>query len=503
MKYSEKLAARIASEGVIEVAKSMGITPLALAVICRENNIPWPGLSGKLLTASKSRAVKPTTEPLQIPMPTEADLKNGYLGLTRQTLYDLVWSHPGTKLAAAWGLSDVGLSKVCKKHNIPRPGLGYWARIQNGYKEKKRHLPNQTEADKEVWITVGRKGNIAVSGSDSTRFEFYKRRYEDLDENQAAQADELYTLESTYPAILVEDEVPEYHKLVDKTRRSLLKAKVDERKLVRPAAKGTLLCYIAPESIDRACRVLNTLIHALEARGWKPRINVTEKVIREREYWGGRYHDPVIQTDNRTVVEILGETVEFELSEKSAQKVHTITEAEAKKQNKSYWGYDRKEYSYHPTGNLTLKIKSSGRGLARCSWSDGKTQRLEEILGSFIRGIIDAAVDLRSGKLFEEACERRWAEERRKQEEHDRLIRNENARLEQLSKDLKSWEWACRVRAFVEAVRAEAVARGETTERGAGVGDWLYWTTKVAEREDPLWDEKLPEYLTYGQRNNY
>jgi hypothetical protein len=48
--------------------------------------------------------------------------------LTRQALYDLVWSMPMTKLAESLGLSDVGLAKICDRHRVPTPQRGYWAK---------------------------------------------------------------------------------------------------------------------------------------------------------------------------------------------------------------------------------------------------------------------------------------------------------------------------------------------------------------------------------------
>jgi hypothetical protein len=42
--------------------------------------------------------------------------------LTRQELFDLVWTTPMTKLAARFGVSDVALAKTCAKYGIPRPG---------------------------------------------------------------------------------------------------------------------------------------------------------------------------------------------------------------------------------------------------------------------------------------------------------------------------------------------------------------------------------------------
>lgn len=38
------------------------------------------------------------------------------------------------KLAAEFGLSDVGLAKICKRHKIPRPSRGHWAKIERGKK---------------------------------------------------------------------------------------------------------------------------------------------------------------------------------------------------------------------------------------------------------------------------------------------------------------------------------------------------------------------------------
>jgi hypothetical protein len=66
--------------------------------------------------------------------------------LTRKQLYDLVWSKPMTKLARDYGLSDIGLAKVCKKHDIPRPPPGYWAKKRVGQNPRKSALPRPDEA---------------------------------------------------------------------------------------------------------------------------------------------------------------------------------------------------------------------------------------------------------------------------------------------------------------------------------------------------------------------
>ena len=52
--------------------------------------------------------------------------------LTRRELFDLVWARPVTVVAAELGISDVALHKVCRKHRVPVPGRGYWARKAAG-----------------------------------------------------------------------------------------------------------------------------------------------------------------------------------------------------------------------------------------------------------------------------------------------------------------------------------------------------------------------------------
>src|SRR5438045_1446917 len=51
---------------------------------------------------------------------------------TREELYDLVWSEPMTKAAQRFGMSDVGLKKICVKNSVPVPARGYWRRLEVG-----------------------------------------------------------------------------------------------------------------------------------------------------------------------------------------------------------------------------------------------------------------------------------------------------------------------------------------------------------------------------------
>jgi hypothetical protein len=62
--------------------------------------------------------------------------------ISRHDLYNRVWSTPMSKLARELDISDVGLAKACRRHNIPRPPRGYWARLAAGKAPPKPALPS-------------------------------------------------------------------------------------------------------------------------------------------------------------------------------------------------------------------------------------------------------------------------------------------------------------------------------------------------------------------------
>jgi hypothetical protein len=61
--------------------------------------------------------------------------------VTRQALFDAVWSEPMSKLAPRFGVSDVALAKACQRAGIPRPDQGFWARRRKGSREVIPRLP--------------------------------------------------------------------------------------------------------------------------------------------------------------------------------------------------------------------------------------------------------------------------------------------------------------------------------------------------------------------------
>jgi hypothetical protein len=49
--------------------------------------------------------------------------------VSRETLYELVWSQPMLKVATRYGVSSSYMARVCTLLNVPRPERGYWAKL--------------------------------------------------------------------------------------------------------------------------------------------------------------------------------------------------------------------------------------------------------------------------------------------------------------------------------------------------------------------------------------
>ena len=73
--------------------------------------------------------------------------------LTRLELYEKIWSTPMVVLAKEFNLSDNGLRKICKKHNIPTPLMGHWQKIQHGKKTTVIKLPNKNK-EEQIKINI-------------------------------------------------------------------------------------------------------------------------------------------------------------------------------------------------------------------------------------------------------------------------------------------------------------------------------------------------------------
>jgi hypothetical protein len=358
--------------------------------------------------------------------------------LKREELYKMVWSEPVSKLARGYGLSDRGLGKICKRLEIPVPGRGYWQ-----MKKKGLQIPVPP-------LRPAKKLN-------ATGAYIHRTTKPRIDGEQDHETCGLITAEKLPEnKITVPPSLDSPHSLIVITQRSLIGAKVDDRGLKQPRARGCLDIRVGQDSIDRAILIMDTLVKALEAREFD--ISVAK--------------EPPFSTS----ISVMEEVIKFAINEDLNRTERKLTTAQMKEKEKHPWMYNTLEYDYSPNGILFLKIKNDDVWNTRKTWSDGKRQRLEDCLNSFVGGLIKTA----------EAIRLEWQERRRQQEESERIRREEEEKLKVLDREVASWHRSQQIRLYIDAVKKWAIQKYGEVKPDSKLHQWLTWATQQADRLDPL-----------------
>lgn len=64
----------------------------------------------------------------------------------------MVWTEPIRTIATRLGVSDVGLTKACKRSDIPTPERGYWAKLAHGKPVRQPPLPKRPDLPDRVIV---------------------------------------------------------------------------------------------------------------------------------------------------------------------------------------------------------------------------------------------------------------------------------------------------------------------------------------------------------------
>jgi hypothetical protein len=384
-------------------------------------------------------------------------MSNG--AITRSDLYRRVWETPLSRLAPELGLSDNGLRKLCKRHDIPIPARGYWARAAAGHATKSPKLPRPDDngivweppTPREAKRREAARAQVSLSQSAAR---------EARSAVEVLPIDIQPTLDRCEP--LVRNTARFFTELaakVDKRKRELEKARArhpGQPQLLLPAPQRRLNGRFAPDepgclrivatltNIDWILRFHDGLIRALKSQGCK---------VEAREW--NRSH----------LVEIHGSGERIGLS--FAEEVET----RVRKDPQRPW--DDKEY----IAKDTYKLKIERPFGSPKTWI-GNEARLAELLPTIARDIVallSAQADVRKVREAEEA-ERKVAADKRAEE----------SRL---------WFAAQKLIADRKAARRAQVDRARTA--GKAYDDFLALRRVVAELEArvPESDEALREWL--------
>ncbi len=352
--------------------------------------------------------------------------------LTRRELYDLVWSKPLSLLAQELPVSDVGLAKICKRLNIPRPSQGYWTRRRTRHGTvKPPPLPSTAEACER---------EVVLRGLESE----YPRKEP-----------------SEPPEVVVPDTLENLHPLIARTARGLERAEPDRHCILRPRGKSVLAIEVTEAARNRSLRLLDSLVKALEERGHKV--------------------DAGSEFRPKTLVEVAGEAVSISLKEQMKRSTHELTLEEEEQEARRGWSWAPR-FDYAPSGLLRFRVSDlEGTGF-RQSWSDGKRSRLEEKLGQVVVGIEAAAAFQRARRLERAAERERWEQEWAIREAAFRRQEEERRFLEEFRAMARDWADVSRMREFVQVVESST----PTGDRGSNLVAWLVSAHLAIQKLDPL-----------------
>lgn len=362
---------------------------------------------------------------------------------TRQAFHDLVWTKPMVQLAKEFAMSDVALHKICRKHTVPTPPPGWWAKKAAGKAVERTPLP-RLEFEAEIVIT-----GADLTSTDAVLAETREQA------RILASSGEISSAAAMHPVI-------------QKTLAALRKGKPSDQGLISIEGADVIGCTVSPASIDRLADFLPALLSAAAVQGFE--IETADK--------GARF-----KSTEETITVSIGETID--------RTPHTPTDAELAKvaawekkrdasRHRNSWSfvlnYDRPkipEWDYAPSGKIGLEFEhiwTRARVAPRRAFRDGKTQTLETMVSDIAVGLAVLAKAKTQVRLEHEVRQRAWQAEQDRLQHEARLAHIEQRRSKALDAILMDMESLDRLRRLIGLVRAE-----QTVLSGPRVATFLAW----------------------------
>lgn len=329
-----------------------------------------------------------------------------------------------TTNATELGISPSTLSTLARRLGLPLPRVGHWMKKTVGKEQPTPEYPVDASLDEDLY-------DLAAPP---------KRRLTRLRQGKEAVVPDAAHIvpdnepgEGSAPRVEKGELVPvgnqpEEHRKIAGTRSAIQKNRSPDRTSIGGRGKFRLL--VASASGERACAILDRLVSAVETNGW---------LIE-----GGEQGYAVVAD---------GETIGFMIEEKLDRVPHVVTAAELKEKAE----YDRKcaladrgighrpwrapvipEHDHVPNGELILKFDHDyAMGGIRRSFSDGKRQRLEDLVPSIVVSLERCAAAIRARREEQERWKREWAEKEERRKDLERQVRVEGYRIKFLQRQIE------------------------------------------------------------------
>jgi len=349
--------------------------------------------------------------------------------LTREALYELVWSTPLTTLAKNYNISDNGLRKICIKLAIPLPKSGYWSKIKFNKLVKKIPLPKNTEVKQEINIAIRDKDVIIEEHPQTAYYRLIK------------EIENTPNLPLKVPDILTKP-----HKFTKATSIYHQQIKIRSRKRdwsMKVDDTNVLSINVSDKIFPRALRFIDSLVKLIEKRGYR------------------------IEAAHSTIVTIKNHSYNIRLTEKN-KRVKRLTD-------NSWDSFDR-----IPTGNLSLKIDHS---YPIKEWSDSKTKLIEDKLVDILAWLELRAKKDEVQKIESDLWHRKQENIRIEKEALQKKKDEELAKFETLFQTATRWHKSQYIRNYIKEFQEYATKTNSLDEEKK---QWIEWAIEKADWYDPF-----------------
>jgi hypothetical protein len=384
-----------------------------------------------------------------------------------------VWDEPIQKIANRYGISNVGLAKICKRYAIPMPGRGYWQKLKAGKKVQQillKPFPRWKE------------------GSDRVVLEYRTTTVENplpvptaVTNQQIHEQDQSHTIvvASTLAA------AGKLHPLVKRTQASITKRMNDHASLAMPQGESVLDIRVTSALVDRACLIMDALIKALDQRGYPVQSRIPRPVWHRHRGFTAVTSWPSRVSGLMTCVQVGDQDVLLMLREQQKQ----IKRPPVPPEDRRYSWDTGPVQQLIGSGRLVLSIPHHVGGWGQwATWADTDRVKLETRLNDVVIGVVAAAEEFRAvvSRWQQEEHAERVAALRRAELERQKNI--EIAKAKEIERQATAWSLARTIREYVTAARTKTDVDNSSTIAPEGMDEaaWLEWAQEYADRIDPL-----------------
>ncbi len=381
----------------------------------------------------------------------ESDALPRKIVLTREELYARIWAQPMAVVAPTLWISDVGLRGRCMGMNIPVPPRGYWARKSAGQRVQQPPLPQLDARSAAAYGVTEFIRPMPARTSETAPDDgpvAAQRRFEARPENR----------------IVVADYTADPHPLVAETMHRYRRVKASPYNgMLQPERGPCLSLNVTAATMPRVLGILNALLVALDARGYKTRIEMDAG-------------------HPRTVITVGTERVSMQIEEVIE---HVEQPAPPPKRGARFGDWQPPQRVAVATGRLILRLEQADASAHRRSWSDCSLGQLEDRLHAIVVGVVDVADTIASRRRDEEDRAIRQRDEQIREYERYRQRAAEAEKVKGLEDLAARWHKSQQLRAYLAAIR-RAMVSDQDAASNAALFEWLAWADAYVAWLDPL-----------------